>query len=171
MKTTIVSSATLAGHGRWDARYHLLAAEHGPLAAELFDRFDAAGLAALAADLPFDKAAADAVFPRVHGLDRAAFLEILQGKKPPKDEEEWKTRRPVPVRSLQAVTRRRQLAVYCAAAAFRSPYELRERLLELSRLKLSLIKQYQTAVSQAEAAGSSLLAAALRGKKPISPSE
>lgn len=171
MKTATVRSATLAEHGHWGVRYHLLAAEHGPLAAELFDRFDAAGLAALAADLPFDKAAAEAVFPRVHGLDRSAFLEILWGKKPPKDEEEWKTKRPVPARELQAVTRRRQLAVYCAAAAFRSPYELRERLLELAHRKLALVKQHHAAVSQAEAADAPLLAAALRGKKPIPPNE
>lgn len=165
MKVGVVSSAELAESGRWDARFHLLAAEHRAVAHELFDRFDLAELVALATDLPFDKAAADAVFPSVEGLGTARFRDVVAGlaEKPPDQEIApglGRYRRP----QVSARRRKKDLAVYCAAASHSARDRVLGEVLELARQKLAKLEALKRLLDLADAKSAPALRAALSGR-------
>lgn len=169
MKAYVVNASDLPPSGRWDARYHCLMAEHREAAEELAERYAAHELVKLATDLPFDQAAADAVFCQLHPHTRSSFLKTIgvqrDWKPGPDDDEDAKPPAPKPRRILEDVRFRKQLAAYCAAAAVHARARVMEELMALSRAKEALVRSLCTTAATAREKGAKHLVAAIAARK------
>lgn len=146
-KTAVVSASELARQGRWDAQYHVLLAEHKELAEDLHATLTEDELIRLAADLPFNQDAANAIWPRQGNIYRPEFLETLAKKQRGGNSER---------------VRKRWLAAYCAAAAQGTVGHVLEEVLELSRQKEKKLLHLKSVLNLARDKNLPLLTAALK---------
>lgn len=113
--------------GRWDASHQILLQEHKELAETLFAMLSGEELANLARSLPFDQAAADAVWPRPGRSMTPSALATLVG-------DGLGT-------TAGSTQRKRNLCVYVAAAAQFGVSKMLEEVVRLSQMKLEKVEQ------------------------------
>ena len=148
MKSATINSSEL-GH-RWDARYHLLHQRHKAAAEELFEKYTLEELVELAKQLPYNKEAAVCILNWTNRFSQAQFEEWLEAKLPAQQ-----------IRSVEA--RRREIAVYCAAAAQGAASVVLEEILEERKKQLGKIRDLKTLLARVKERGCEALHKAIKG--------
>lgn len=161
MHSAVVNSSELAKSGRWDAKYHVLLAEHAPLAEELATKFDAVELLKLIDVLPYDQRAADAVFGRSTPMTRSALQVEVGRQRDSKLQVEVGRQRDSKLIRDQ-VRWRQTLAVYVAAASHYAVSKVLEEIAELKKREAARLNELCGVLDLAREKGATALLASLK---------
>ena len=148
MKTAIISSTDISKYGRMGADFHILLAEHRPIAEELLEKYEPQELLSLAWALPYREEIAQAVSPTMYTLGQEKFLKKYEKV------------------SRNTLALWRSLAAYCAAASDMASSIILEEVLELSKQKKAKLEKLKILLDSVKKKGAVKTAEAIkRGTK------